>query len=206
MLLYKIKQALQHTNHEELLKTMGYHNLKAGHKTLQKFINTDNIYLFLKKGSYAMKYNSKMFFQELLEALDLTSEGNDELRQYIRRLDALSAMRKRPYIFMDTHFKRACQPIFALACMEGRRNIRIDKELLVFKSEKEILEIIIGNIIKNHYISSDGKLQLWGEIFTYVYHDTDSRKFVFDTDGTLSQSQSEIMESRAVLKIGNKII
>ena len=204
-LIYAINQALEQTNHDELLKTMGYYNLKTGQKTLLKFINTDSIYLWLKHGNYDMKFNSEEFLQHLLKALDLTSVGNDELKQYNRRLDALRAMRNTPYIFIDTHFKRASQPIFALAFMEGRRNIGIDKELLVFKSEKEILKIV-GSIARNHYISSNGKLQLWGEIYTYVYHDTDGKKFIFNPDGTLSLDHHNITENRAELRIGNKII
>ena len=204
-LLYTIKQTLEQTNHDELLRTMGYHNLKAGHKTLQKFLETDDIYLFLKNGSFDMKYNSEAFLKALLKALDLTSVGKDELKQYNKRLDAIRAMRNRPYIFIDTHFKRANQPIFSLAFMEGRRNIGIDKELLVFKSESEILEII-GSIVKNHYISSDGKLPLWGKIFTYIYHNTDSKKFIFNPDGTLSLDHHNITENRAELRIGNQII
>ncbi len=204
-LLCAIKQALEQTNHDELLRTMGYHNLKVGHKTLQKFLDTDNIYLWLKNGSYDMKYGSESFLEALLKALDLTSERDDELKQYKRRLDAIRAMRNRPYIFIDTCFKRKGEPIFVLAMLEGRRRIPIDKELLVFKSEKETLEII-GGIVKNHYISSNGKLQLWGEIFTYIYHNTDGKKIVFNPDGTLSLNQDEISESRAELRIGNQII
>ena len=204
-LLYVINQALKQTTFDELLRTMGYHNLQAGHKTLQKFLDTNDIYLFLKKGSYDIKFNSEEFLQQLLKALDLTSEGNDEITQYKRRLNAIGAMRNTPYIFIDTNFKRACQPIFALACMEGRRNIKIDKELLVFKSENEVLDMI-GDIVKNHYISSNGKLPLWGKVYNYIYHHTDGSKYIFDTDGTLSHNQGEISESRAVLQIGNQII
>lgn len=99
MTLHKqITQKLGQTNHDELLRTMGYHNLKAGHRTLQKFLATDNIYLFLKNGSYDMKYGSNEFLKHLLKALDLTSLGKDKLKQYNRRLDAISAMRKAPYI------------------------------------------------------------------------------------------------------------
>ncbi len=201
-LLYTIKQTLEHTNHDELLKTMNYHNLKIGHKTLQKFLETDDIYLFLKNGSYDMKYNGEEFLQHLFKALDLASVGKDELKQYKRRLDAISAMRNTPYMFIDTHFKRKGEPLHVLAFIEGKRNIVIDKELLVFKSELEVLKII-GNIVKNHYILSNGKLQLWGEIYNYVYHHTSGKKFVFNPDGTLSQNHSEIFESRAELKIGN---
>ena len=200
-LLYAIKQALEQTNHDELLRTMGYHNLKAGHKTLQKFLETDDIYLFLKNGSFDMKYNSEAFLKALLKALDLTSVGEDELKQYNKRLDAIRAMRNRPYIFIDTKGEST----FVLAILACRRRIPIDKEILVFKSEKEILEII-GNIVKNHYVLFDGKLQLWGEFFTYIYHNTDGKKFIFNPNGTLSLDHHNITENRAEQGIGNQII
>jgi len=204
MTLHKqIKLKLEHTNHEELLRDIGYHNLKAGHKTLQKFLEIDDIYLWLKNGNFDMKYNSEEFLQHLLEALDLTSVGKDKLKQYNRRLDAIRDMRNTPYIFIDTHFKRACQPIFVLGLMEGRRNIGIDKELLVFKSKSEV-RALIGDIVKNHYLVSEGKIPLWGKIYNYVYHHTDGKKYIFDTDGTLSCDQSEISESRAEIRLGNQ--
>ena len=202
-LLYTIKQTLEHTNHDELLKTMNYHNLKIGHKTLQKFLETDDIYLFLKNGSYDLKYNSEEFLQHLLKDLDLASVVKDKLKKYNRHLDDIRAMRNIPYIYIDTHFKRKGEPLHVLAMVEGRRNIYIDKELLVFKSESGVLDMI-GDIVKKHYLESEGNIPLWGKAYNYVYHHTDGSKYIFDTDGTLPPSHSEISESRAELKIGNR--
>ncbi len=43
-LIYAINQALKQTNHDELLKTMGYHNLKTGQKTiLMNILKKDNM-------------------------------------------------------------------------------------------------------------------------------------------------------------------
>jgi len=195
-----IKQKLRQINHDELLTIMGYHNLHAGHMTLQSFLKSDSIYLWLKNGHYDMHYTSGEFLHKLLEALDLASKGQDELKQCNRRLNAIRAMGNTPYVFVDTHFKRKSEPIFVLAAMESKRNIVIDKELLVFKEQSEILDMM-GEIVKEHYISNNGEIPLWGKIHNYVYHHIDGRKFVFDIDGTLSQNQSEIMESRAELKI-----
>jgi len=201
MTLHKqIKLKLEHISHNELLRTMGYHNLKAGHKTLQKFLETDDIYLFLKNGSFDMKYNSEEFLQHLLKALDLTSVGQDKIRQYNSRLDAIMAMGNDPYIYIDTYFKRKGEPLHVLAMVEGLRNIYIDKELLVFKSESEVLGII-SNIVKKHYILHHGKLNLWGKIYNYVYHHTNGEKYIFDTNGTWLQGHSKISESRAEIRI-----
>ncbi len=206
MTLYKqIKQTLEQLSEDEVLRNMGYNNLQKGHLTLKQFLDTGNIYLWLKKGAYDLKYNSEEFLKQLLKALDLTSVGKDELNQYYRRLDAIRATRNTPYIYIDTHFKRKGESIFVLAMMGARRNISIDKELLVFKSKSEAFTLV-GDIIREHYTVHHGELNLWGKIYNYIYYHTDGSKYIFNTDGTLSQNQGEISESRAELKIGNQII
>ena len=68
MTLHKqITQKLEQISYDELLRTMGYHNLKKGHKTLQKFLDTDTIYLWLKTGNFDMKYDSEAFLRALLK-------------------------------------------------------------------------------------------------------------------------------------------
>ena len=204
-LFYTIKQALEQLSEDTVLRSMSYNNLQKGHQTLKQFLDTGDIYLWLKKGEYDLTYSSEEFLQHLLKALDLIPIGKDELNQYYRRLDAIRAMRNDPYIYIDTHFKRKGEPLHVLAMVEGRRNIRIDKELLVFKSESDVLKIV-GDIIRNHYLSSNGKLSLWGKIHNYIYHDTDGIKFTFDTNGILLQGHIEITESRTELKKGNQKI
>ena len=206
MTLHKqITQKLEQTSHDDLLRTMGYYNLKAGHKTLQKFLGTDTIYLWLKIGNYDMKYDSEAFLRALLKAVDFpASLAEDEIQESQKRLGCIARM-KKSYIFIDTHFKRSGVSIFVLAMMEGRRHISIDKELLVYKSKTEIFEEI-GKIIRQHYLTHEGRLDLWGEIYTYVYHHSDGNKTIFNPDGTPSEDHEDIPESRAELRIGNKKI
>ena len=201
----QITQKLEQVSPDDLLKNMGYHNLKAGHETLQKFLDTDTIYLWLKTGNFDMRYDSEAFLRTLLKALGLPiSLVEEEIQESQKRLDCIARMRK-PYIFIDTHFKRSGEPIFVLALMEGCRHISIDKELLVYKSKAETLEEI-GKIIRQHYLTHEGRLDLWGEIYTYVYHHSDGNKTIFNPDGTLSEDHEDILESKAELRIGNKKI
>ncbi len=204
-LFYTIKQTLPHINQDELLRTMGYNNLSTGHETLEKFIASESIYLWLKTGHFDMKYSSQTFLQKLLAALGLGSQYEEEIEAAKKRLDAVTKMKFNPYIFVDTNFRRKGQPIFTLALLENKRRIPVDKELLVFKDESEVL-IIIGNIIKKHYLESNGKLQLWGEIYTYVYHHYTGKKYIFNPDGTLSKHRYEISESKAEMRVGNKTL
>ena len=206
MTLHKqITQKLEQISHDDLLRTIGYHNLKIGHRTMQKFLYTDTIYLWLKTGNFDMKYDSETFLRALIKVLDLSSPFvEEEIQESQKRLGCIARM-KESYIFIDTHFKRRGEPIHVLAMMEGLRHISIDKELLVYKSKTEIFEEI-AKIIRQHYLTHKGKLNLWGEIYTYVYHHSDGNKYIFNPDGTPSEDHEDIPESKAELRIGNQKI
>ena len=206
MTLHKqIIQKLEQVSCDDVLRSMGYHNLKVGHKTLQKFLDTDTIYLWLKKGNFDMKYDSEAFLRALLKAVNFpASLAEDEIQESQKHLGCIARM-KESYIFIDTHFKRRGEPLHVLAILEGYRHISIDKELLVYKSETEIFKEI-GRIIQKHYLLQEGKLKLWGEIYTYVYHHSDGNKYIFNPDGTLSEDHEDIPESKAELRIGNQKI
>ena len=103
------------------------------------------------------------------------------------------------YIFVNTNFKRKSEPVFALAFLEHRRRLSLPKDDLVFKTDKEIFKII-GNIVKNHFIKTNGKIDLWGKITNYNYHHKDGKSYVFDTDGNMVVDK-KIIESKAVLSL-----
>jgi len=106
---------------------------------------------------------------------------------------------KDSYIFINTNFRRKSQPIFALAFCEGQRNIALDKNNLIFKSDKEVFQII-SDTIKNHYISTNGKIGIWGNVVNYAYHHNDGKVYVFDKYGNQIDSKP-IVESRASLRL-----
>ena len=109
---------------------------------------------------------------------------------------------KDSYIFVNTNFKRKSEPIFALAFCEARRNIGLNKTGLIFKTDKEIFQII-SKVIKEHYIDSDGNIGIWGDIANYVYHHSDGESYIFDIDGNLIKNEI-VLESKAILIIGGK--
>jgi len=202
----QIREKMATVSEDDILKEMGYHNLEAGRRTLHKFLDSETIYLWLKKGNFDMKYSSsEAFLKSMAKALGFSSqEINAEIESSRVHLDKITAMQD-PYIYINTHFKRQNEPIFALAMMEGRRRIRIDKELILDMKREEVLEYV-GGVIREHYEASGGDLPLWGKIYTYLYNHTDESRYVFDTEGVLKKGDNEILESRATLKIGSKEI
>ena len=108
------------------------------------------------------------------------------------------------YIFVNTDFKRRGESIFVLACSEYARRVEFDKNLLYFKSDDEILEII-SSIVKEHFLHTNGKVPIWGNVLSYTYYDQDAETYLFSTDGSYEKKDvDEVL--RATLSIGGKRI
>ncbi len=166
----------------ELLEKMGYNNLETGHKTLQKFLKTDDIYLWLKAGHFDMKYDSESFLESLFTTLEINGPSEkEEIQKCKARMDTIKEM-NQVYIFIDTNFNE--QSLYFSWGLMVPRTIEIDKELIIYKSKDDIFEII-GKTIKDHYRSSDGRIGLWGRIDHYAFHCTDGSVYPFDTNGKL---------------------
>jgi hypothetical protein len=201
----QIVHTLKKHPHDEVLKNMGYKYLKTGEKTLQKFLGAKSIYLWLKTGNFDFYHDSMSFLRALIEALSFSSTRAEETIETSRkRLECIEKM-QTPYLYIDTHFKRKSEPLHVLAMMEGYRHIKIDKELLVFKSKKECFNEV-AKIIRQHYLAHKGKLKLWGNIYTYVYHHTDGKRYIFLPNGERTNDALSITESKAVLRIGSQKI
>ncbi|BCD62901.1 hypothetical protein NitYY0826_C1789 [Nitratiruptor sp. YY08-26] len=204
-LIDTLKEKLAQNDLDSVLRTMGYRNLEHAQKRLQSLLESPNIESWLKKSSFDFHYSSKEFLRKLFEVLSLPLQPlEEELARIDEKTVALAKM-QQPYIFVDTNFHRANQPIFALAMLEGRRHIGIDKEMLYKKSLDEVLKIVSA-IIQEHYKQTKGELFMWGKIQRYVYHHSDGRVFVFDTKGNLIPNPEKVEENRAILSVNGRTI
>ena len=143
--------------------------------------------------------NEKVRYEEFLEYLCEVLEISkidyevllDACRDMRRRYDAL----KEPYIYVDTNFRRKSEPIIALAMLEPKRRIKIDKLYYLKRSEEENLAYV-SNAVKLHYKWRKGVLALWGQIRNYIYYDGRGNRTVFNCLGDVIEAD-EICESRA---------
>jgi hypothetical protein len=184
----------------ELLKKMGYNNTKKGLSTLKKFLACGDTFNWLQSGHYDFHYNSEEFLKKITGALKINP---DLFNTEMNRCNALKNEHRKIkgcYIFVNTHFKRAGQPIFALAFMESERRIALAKADLMFKTDKQIFNHI-SNLVKKHYQETHGQLKMWGNIDNYLYHHFDGKTYAFDNNGYQLDSSDGINESRATLSI-----
>jgi hypothetical protein len=105
---------------------------------------------------------------------------------------------KRNYIFVNTDFKRANEPVFILGILEGIRRLSLQKEL----KEKSFDEIksAMTQKIQEHYLDSGGRLTIWGDIKNYVLH-FNGKSYLFDTNGLYLGENDSVRENQAVLSI-----
>jgi len=200
-----IKNQLTNISHKNLLKAMGYNNLEIGRKTLQSLLDAKDIYSWVKDGHFDLRYTSKQFIIKLCEILEVSDIDYEViLDQYEQRARKISS-ESLSYIYVNTNFKRKNEPIFALAIMEHARRVELDKEML-FDIKKEEVIAYVSKLVHEHYQESKGSLMLWGPIQNYAFHYKDEATIIFDVHGNIVKDNTEVFETKAVVKINNKLI
>ena len=185
MKLHKeIKQKLTEQSQDIVIKQMGYSSLKVGRKTLKAFLNSKNVYEWLKEGHYDLKYASEPFVWKLVEVLDISPNmANADIEKAKKRYRILSAM-KDPYLRAEANIDRSRHSFFAFMLGSSKSRIDIDKESLVYKTDEAIF-ISVGQKIKKHYKEYKGELPVLGKITHYSYDHTDGKTYRFTIDGNL---------------------
>ena len=203
-LLKQIQNNLSDRKIADIVIELGYKSSKSAKVTqvLTELLNITELDEYLDKGYYDFKYNSKTLLQAICEIVDISKiDYTQAIEDYQDKQCRLEAMHT-PYIFIYTNFKRKNEPIFALAIMESRRRIQLDKKMYLEKNEDE-LNTYISNVVKVHYKWKNGKLPLWGDIRTYIYYDIKGNKAVYSTLGNIVDNE-EIQEARASITLKNR--
>ena len=203
-LLQQIQTNLKNRDIAAIVKELGYKsskNVKAT-QVLTELLSATDIADYLDKSYYDFKYNSRTLLKAICKVAGVSeidyAVAIDAYEDRKRRLAAL----QNPYIFVDTNFKRRGAPLFALAMLESKRRIRLDKEMYLEKSEDEI-NAYVSKAIKLHYKWRKGTLPLWGEIRAYLYYDTEGRRTVYSVLGEVIEDDT-VQESRASISLQKK--
>ena len=184
MNIYRIvKKRVQSSNIEKLTKQLGY---ASSHKTTQiikSFLNSKDLYSWLHRGYYDLTYTSEEFLKKLCLIFNVDySDIENALKKEEVYYQEVARIQKN-YIRVNTNFKRKNEPIFALACLEHTRDIRLEVKKALFKDKSEVLKIV-SETIQKHYKETNGRLNIWGVIVEYIYYH-DDEIFTFGTDGKL---------------------
>ncbi len=196
MKLHKlIKQKLLEHSQDTVIKQMGYRSLKVGRKTLESFLNSKNVYEWLKEGHYDLKYASEPFVWKLVEVLGIPIDiASADIKKAQKRYQAFSEM-KDPYLRAETNFRRNGEFIFALMFASSKSRIAIHKESLVYKTDEDIFDGV-GKMIRKHYSEYKGALPVLGMIVYYLYDHSDGNTYKFTIEGKLLNENKENKEGK----------
>ena len=196
MKLHKeIKQQLAEQSQDSVIKQMGYVSLKVGRRTLKAFLNSKNVYEWLKWGHYDLKYASEPFVWKLVEVLRIPKDvASMDIEKAKKRYQAFSVL-KDPYLRAETNFQRKGQSFILLMLVSAKSRIAIHKESLVYQTDKDIFENI-GKRVRKHYEEYKGELPVLGNIAYYLYDHTDGNTYKFTIEGKLLDETKKTKERK----------
>jgi len=200
-LRHEVARRANRMRRSELAVRMGYP--RVNEKLLSRFdaVLNDDL-LGLDDSGFDFRYSRDEFLVALCDVLDIDPALRKAEHERIRALVSHRATAFRPRIFVNTGFKRASQPIFALAAMEHRRWLCFERafvDLDLADQFRAARERVIA-----HYDETDGELDLWGTIQRYLFQYADDAVLIFDTAGRAVGETDAICAGRAAATIGGR--
>lgn len=193
-----LRARLRQHETESVLRKLGY--APDNRRALERLFTTveDDNY-GLGQSHFDFRYSGADFLRALCRQLDLPPESVEaEIIRVQRELTAeLTAF--KPYLWIDTHFTRQNQPLFALAACESQRYLPLDWQLPQQSLVHQL--VTVRKLIDQHWQSTEGNLGIWGTIQAYWYFFADDQYWRFSTQGDWLDENEGPVPNRASLSI-----
>jgi len=199
----KIKAAYGARPSHEIAKKMGYGkmNIAKGEKRIEKIVKDPN--LGLAGGDYDGVFSSIAFIQKLLDVMGIDDEECQKDIDDIQDAIHDEQFGYQPWMFVETDFKYVSQPIHVLACLEGKRRIRIGKDIKRLPRDKQITRL--SEKIRLHQKSlkkTGGKIEMWGTPKKYICHIGENDIVEMTTGGeVISEIEHEVFHDKVTLSL-----
>ncbi|MFD2191035.1 hypothetical protein [Pistricoccus aurantiacus] len=190
----------------ELLLRMGYPKPREAviHRLQQVLADPD---LGLSSGGFDFRFGSRAFLCALCEALGMIEDDYlptiDARQQWLR--EERNAF--KPYIFIDTGFKRSDRPgtrIFALAVCEPMRRLTFPKGFWRRPCHKQIEAA--RRRVRQFMAETDGDVKIWGTAKRFLFFHARDAAIVIDPSGRVLGDWQGGVPNRASLRVGHKEI
>ena len=160
--------------------------------------------LGLESGGFDFRFTGEEFLRALCEFADLDVDFVDN---EIERINEVINHRKtafKPFLFVDTGFKRSTQPIFVLGFSEGFRRLTFAPSFRDLRVVDQV-EVARKRVVE-HYAESDGELTVWGTIQRYVFHYGDGLAVAIDVHGNIMAEADGFIADRASIRLNGNVV
>lgn len=150
----------------QVIKGLGYQSYsEQALERLKSVVNSP--LLGLDESHFDFKYSNVEFITALA---DLCAIDADVTADFIEQTTAAINEQKnayKPFIFIDTHFKRTTQPIFALAATEHWRYIFFDDDFTHTPAVEQVVKAV--RKVRAHHRETRGDIGHWGYAKSYFF-------------------------------------
>ena len=191
---------------DDLLRRMGYHTVgpKARNRLSRVLADPE---LGLSTPDFDFHLASRGFAEALCAAAGLEPERYLPAIDTIERRHHEEAVAYKPWLFVDTGFKRSDHPgspRFALAAMEAKRRVRLPADTCRLPWEQQLQRA--QQTVRWHMRETGGELPLWGHIHRYLFWYAEDRAVELTLEGDVAGEASPVGLSRASLSVNRRPI
>ncbi|MCM0612180.1 hypothetical protein KFJ24_06775 [Marinobacter sediminum] len=151
----------------EILEAMGYQ--KPTSANLERLQNVlDDPEFGLNDGGFDFKYSSEGFLRAMCVVTGMDMAVADQRICRIKKYLEEEREAFKPYLWVDTGFKRQSQPIFALAVCEHQRYLDFPKGFWRRSIDRQLGRAQCR--VREHVYETTGDLGIWGHIKQYWFY------------------------------------
>lgn len=172
---------------EEILKAMGYPRpTSANLERLQSVL--ENPEFGLNDSGFDFKYSSEGFLRALCVVAGMDMALADQRISRIKKY--LDEERKafKPYLWVDTAFKRRSEPLFALAVCEYQRYLDFPKGFWRLSIDRQLGRAQCR--VREHVYETGGDLGIWGQIKQYWFYYKKDAAYLLALNGVVTGKHS----------------
>lgn len=153
--------------HDEILKAMGYQKPTCANLDRLQHVLDDPEY-GLSDGGFDFKYSSEGFLRAMCVVTGMDMALTDLRICRIKKYLEEEREAFKPYLWVDTGFKRTSQPIFALAVCEHQRYLDFPKGFWRLSLDRQLGRAQCR--VREHVYETGGGLGIWGHITQYWFY------------------------------------
>lgn len=152
---------------EEILKAMGYPRpTSANLERLQSVLG--NPEFGLNDSGFDFKYSSEGFLRALCVVTGMDMALADQRISRLKKYLDEEREAFKPYLWVDTGFKRRSEPLFALAVCEHQRYLDFTKGFWRLSIDRQLGRAQC--LVREHVYETSGDLGIWGPIKQYWFY------------------------------------